>query len=164
MATAWDTTAVARLAVPGPARDLAVGRAALADPVGIPAPCLLELAFGYRRALAQGNARFASALDWIRRGLEADPLGPVLPLDRVAAALAGEIRVLCPFPPPRRRRGRSKAEARASWLIDIEIAAAAWAGGFDIATDNRADFETIAAAIAELAPGAPAFEVVPAEA
>ena len=144
MPTAWDTTAVARLAVPGPARARAMERMALADPVGIPSPCLLEVAFGYRRALARGDTRFAAALEWVRDGLRSEPLGSVLPLDHVAAALAGEIRAVCPFPPGRRPRGRSKAETRASWLIDIEIAAAAWAAGFDIATDNREDFEAIA--------------------
>jgi predicted nucleic acid-binding protein len=47
-------------------------------------------------------------------------------------------------------------------MLDIEIAAAAWAAGFDIATGNRSDFEPIAAAINDLAPGV-RFDVVEAE-
>jgi predicted nucleic acid-binding protein len=163
MAIAWDTTAVGRLARPGPARDLALERMAEADPIGIPSPCLLELAFGYRRALERGNRRFEPALRWIGVSLRSDPVGEILPLDDVAAVVAGEIRALCPFPPGRRSRHRSTAEARASWLLDIEIAAAAWVAGFDLATDNRRDFEAIAEAIGTLAPGAPRFAVVSAE-
>lgn len=163
MPVAWDTTAIGRLARPGDARDLALERQAAADPIGIPSPCLLELAFGYRRALERGNRGFATALRWIGVELRADPVGEILPLDDVAATLAGEIRALCPFPPSRRRRGRSTAESRASWLLDIEIGAAAWVGGFDLATGNRIDFDAIAEAIAAIAPGAPSFAVIPAE-
>lgn len=151
------------MARPGPARALAAERLASADPIGIPSPCLLELSFGYRRALESGDERFSAALTWIQAGLRSQQLGAMLPLDDVAASLAGEVRALQPFPPSQRRR-RSKAEARASWLLDIEIATTAWVAGFDLATDNRADFDAIANAINGVAPGAPAFSVVDAEA
>ena len=163
MAVAWDTTAIARLSVPGRARDLARDRFALADPVGLPAPCLLELSFGYRRALDRGDRRFAGPLRWVQEEMRRDPLGLVLPLDGTAASLAGELRAILPVPPGKRPRSRSKAESRVAWMLDIEIAAAAWAAGFDIATGNRSDFEAIAAAINDLAPGGVPFGVVAAE-
>lgn len=49
---------------------------------------------------------------------------------------------------------------QASWLLDIEIAASAFAAGLDVATENRADFEALAAALSELFPAAPPLAVV----
>jgi hypothetical protein len=49
---------------------------------------------------------------------------------------------------------------QASWLLDIEIAATAFAGGLDVATENRADFEALASTLAALFPGAPALAVL----
>ncbi len=48
---------------------------------------------------------------------------------------------------------------QASWLLDIEIAATAFAAGLDVATENRADFEALADALAALFPDAPALAV-----
>lgn len=113
--------------------------------------------------MERGDRRFAAALDWVRSELAFDALGTVLPLNDVAAVVAGEVRALCPFPVSR-QRGRSKAEGRASWLLDIEIASTAWVAGFNLATANRSDFDAIANAIETLAPGAPSFTVLDAEA
>ncbi len=49
---------------------------------------------------------------------------------------------------------------QASWLLDIEIAATAFAAGLDVATENRVDFEALADALAALFPDAPALAVV----
>jgi hypothetical protein len=49
---------------------------------------------------------------------------------------------------------------QASWLLDIEIAATAFAAGLDVATENRADFEALADTLAALFPDAPALGLV----
>lgn len=133
------------------------------DPIGIPAPCLLELAYGFRKRVAEGDARFETSLERLRTELGGDRLGTVLPLDGDAAALAGEIRAMGRTSGRKRSAGRSKAEDRVSWLLDIEIAACAWVAGYDLATANRRDFEPIAEAIAALSPGVPELRIVPQE-
>jgi hypothetical protein len=49
---------------------------------------------------------------------------------------------------------------QASWLLDIQIAATAFAAGLDVATDNRGDFQALGDALAALFPGAPPLAVV----
>jgi hypothetical protein len=44
--------------------------------------------------------------------------------------------------------------------LDLQIAATCWTAGFDVATENRRDFESIADLIAELAPDAPRLAIV----
>jgi predicted nucleic acid-binding protein len=130
------------------------------EPVAIAAPSVLELTYGLRKAALAGNARLAGHLRWLRGLLELGAVR-VLPLDSRAAQLAGEARALRPAPPePKRGERRSKAERRVAWLLDLQIAAAAYVHGHDVATGNARDFEAIASAFAELAPGAPPLEVV----
>ena len=47
----------------------------------------------------------------------------------------------------------------AAWILDVQIAATAFAAGLDVATENRADFEAIAAVLRELYPTAPPLVV-----
>jgi hypothetical protein len=49
---------------------------------------------------------------------------------------------------------------QASWLLDMQIAATAYAAGLDVATENRADFVAISDALADLFPDAPPLVVV----
>lgn len=125
---------------------------------------MLELAYGYRRRFNEGDTRFAAALDWVRSTLPDRPPGELLTFGTSAAAVAGEIRALQPFPPSTTKARRSKAESRVAWLLDVEIASTAWVAGFDIASDNATDFEAVADALELIAPGAPPLRVVPAEA
>jgi hypothetical protein len=73
--------------------------------------------------------------------------------------IAGRLRGLLPHPPTRRDR-RSKTMRQASWLLDIEVVATAFAAGLDVATENRADFELLRDTLAELYPDAPPLAVV----
>jgi hypothetical protein len=87
----------------------------------------------------------------------------MLPLGHAAAALAGEVRAALPFPPRPRRAPRSKADTRVAWILDIQIASAVWAAGYDIATANRSDFVAIAEAIEAIAPGGARLNVTDPE-
>ena len=49
---------------------------------------------------------------------------------------------------------------QSSWLLDIQIAATAFAAGLGIATENRGDFEALGYTLAALFPDAPALVVV----
>jgi predicted nucleic acid-binding protein len=85
----------------------------------------------------------------------------VVPLDGRAALVAGRLRARATLPVPSKGDKRTKAQRRVAWQLDLEIAATCWAAGYDIATENRADFERIAIALADLVPGAPPLEVLP---
>jgi predicted nucleic acid-binding protein len=80
-------------------------------------------------------------------------------LDGRAGLVAGRLRGVLPHPPGRRDR-RSKAMRRIAWLLDMEIAATAFAAGLDVATENRRDFEALSDALAALFPTAPPLAVV----
>ncbi len=83
----------------------------------------------------------------------------VVSLDGRAVLVAGRLRGVLPHPPVRRDR-RSKTMRQASWLLDIQIAATAFAAGLDIATENHRDFEALGEALGALFPEAPALAVV----
>jgi predicted nucleic acid-binding protein len=77
--------------------------------------------------------------------LSTTPKVEILAIGREAGFLAGRLRALAHHPPDRGRRdARTKPERRVSWLLDLQIAAAAWASGCDVATENNGDFEAIA--------------------
>ena len=137
---AWDTTIVSRLR-PGSRAALYVQEEALAGrTVCVPAPVLSEVAYGFARR----GASLARNLRWFQR-LARSPLMCVLAYDREAGLLAGKLRALAPQAPAVGRHDRrTKPERRVSWLLDLQIAATAYAAGHDVATDNRRDFEAIA--------------------
>jgi len=82
-------------------------------------------------------------LNWFTR-LVASAAFIVVPLDGRAPSSRGQVRGESPHPPGKRRDDRrSKTMRQASWLMDIEVAATAFAAGLDVATDNRADFERL---------------------
>jgi predicted nucleic acid-binding protein len=155
--TVWDTTIASRLHPRGTLLRHVVERATEGLPVRVAAPAVREIAYGLERMAADGPG-FRHALDWFT-SLLADDLLTIVPLDGRAALVAGRLRGAMPHPPARRDR-RSKTMRQAAWLLDVEIAATAFAAGLDVATENRADFELLGAALADLFPAAPPLAVV----
>lgn len=146
-----------RLHPHGDVLDYVVDRATEGLPVRVAAPAVLEIAYGYQRMAISDN-RYANLLAWFTRLLASGAFA-VVPLDGRAALVAGRLRGLLPHPPAR-RDSRSKTMRQASWLLDIEIAATAFAAGLDVATDNRADFELLRGTLIDLFPDAPPIAVV----
>ena len=158
MSDVWDTTLAARL-YPGSEIERAVSdRAAGGDPVALSAPTVHEVVRGLslRAAGADPDHRFANARVWFERLVHSDMVD-VIPLDADAAVVAGRIRAREPHPGGRREG--SKAEARVSWVLDIQIAACAWVAGRTLVTANQRDFTRIATLIIEQFPGADSLEV-----
>jgi predicted nucleic acid-binding protein len=146
-----------RLHPQGEVLDYVVDRAAEGLPVRVAAPAVLEIAYGYQR-MAIKDKRYVNLLAWFTRVLASDTFA-VVALDGRAALIAGRLRGLLPHPPSR-RDSRSKTMRQASWLLDIEVAATAFAAGLDVATENRADFEILRDTLVELFPDAPPLAVV----
>jgi predicted nucleic acid-binding protein len=153
----WDTTLASRLHPDGEALDYVIDQVAEGTPVRLAAPAVLEIAYGYQR-MATRDARYVGLLSWFTRLLASDTFS-VVALDGRAALVAGRLRGVVPHAPPRRDR-RSRTMRQASWLLDIEIAAIAFAAGLDVATENRRDFEALGDALAALFADAPALAVV----
>lgn len=157
MPALWDTTLASRLQPRSAVLDYVRARAADGRPVRVASPSVLEIAYGYQR-MVDGDPRYRVLLEWFTELLAQDALA-VIALDGRAALVAGRLRAAAPYPPARRDR-RSKSMRQAAWLMDIQIAATAFAAGLDVATENRSDFELLRDALASLFPGAPAIAVV----
>lgn len=159
MLAAWDTTLLSRLVPGSPAHRHCQDAVARGDPVALAAGALLEVGYGYERE-RERRPEFGALLRWLEEEVALRQLCSVVPLDGRAALLAGRLRALAPSP-PRARRGdtRTKTRRRAAWHLDLQIAATCWAGGYDVATENRRDFERIAEILAELVPEAPRLRV-----
>lgn len=157
MTSLWDTTLASRLHPQSEVLDYVIDQVALGTPVRVAAPAVLEIAYGYQR-MSAADARYGELLGWFTRLLASDAFSVVV-LDGRAALLAGRLRGVLPHPPAKRDR-RSKTMRQASWLLDIEIAATAFAAGLDVATENRADFEVLGNALAALFPDASALAIV----
>jgi predicted nucleic acid-binding protein len=156
---AWDTTLASRIHPDAPVLRHLFDRALADDRVRLAAPAVLEVAYGYQRK-APSDARFGVLLRWFTR-LVAGTTVEVVPLDARAAVIAGRLRGVAPHPPPKRRADRrSKTMRQAAWVMDIQVAATAFAAGVDVATANRADFERLGELLAELYPDAPRLAVV----
>ena len=157
-AAAWDTTLVSRIQPGGDLLDHVLDQAIVGDPVRVAAPSVLEVAYGYARQAGR-DARFRSLLDWFTRLVASGALR-IVPLEGRAAIVAGRVRADAPHP-PRKRAGdsRSKTMRQAAWLLDIQIAATAFAAGLDVATHNREDFEDLSEVLARLFPDAPTLVV-----
>ena len=119
---------------------------------------MLEIVYGLARATAT-LASGAAGLAWFTR-LATSDLVTTLPLDATAAVVAGRLRAARPVPPTGARRAGTKPEQRTAWVLDLQIAACAWAHGYALATANRRDFEAIAEVLAALYPAIPALDVV----
>ncbi len=134
-----------------------VARAAEVTPVRVASASVLEIAYGFERR-AEADPRYRTLLSWFADVLAAGAFA-VVALDGPAAFVAGRLRAAVPHAPARRDR-RSKTMRQASWLLDIQIAATAFAAGLDVATANRADFLALGEALAVLFPAAPPLAVL----
>jgi len=130
-------------------------RAAAGDPVALTAPGVLEITYG----LARKGASVATGLRWFTRLAVSELLVVTLPFDAAAAVVAGRLRAAQATPPTGARRGGSRAEQRAGWVLDLQIGACAWVHGHAIATHNRRDFAAIRDLIAALYPSTPPLAV-----
>jgi predicted nucleic acid-binding protein len=150
----WDTTVLSREQPEGDVAEYVLARATIGEPVHAAAPAVLEVAYGYQLKAGE-DPRYGRLLAWFADLVARGSLN-VVPLDGRAAIVAGQMRARSPHAPRRRRDDRrSKTMRQASWLIDIEIAATAFAAGLDVATDNRGDFEALGDLLADLYPDAP---------
>jgi predicted nucleic acid-binding protein len=129
--------------------------------VPIPAPTVQELIRGLT-APAVDRERARPKLRWFRALLR-DPLTVVVPFERRSAELAGRLLADHPHPPTRNhRRNGTRAQQRAAWALDVQIAACAFAGGYGVLTENVDDFGVLRDALAELVPDAPPLAVADA--
>jgi predicted nucleic acid-binding protein len=158
---AWDTSIASR--VHGTTRHAPLLAAHRRDRISIPlpAPTIQEIVRGL--ALPRPQREHAEArLLWFR-DLLSDPLAEVIAFDRTAAQLAGWLLARHGHPPARnhRRRG-TRAQQRAAWALDVQIAACAFAGGYGVLTENVDDFAVLRDTIAELFPRVPPLAVTDA--
>jgi predicted nucleic acid-binding protein len=152
---AWDTSVASRAG----ARHAALLEHHLATetPIALPAPTVQEMARGLQLRAVRGNAD--PGFEWLG-ALVAHSLVRIVPFAMTSAVLAGRLLALHPHPPTRdhRRRG-TRAQQRAAWALDIQIAACAFAGGYGILTENVEDFEQLRDAIGAMLPGTPPLAV-----
>ena len=131
--------------------------------MALTAPGVLEISYGLARA-APSWASADAGLAWFTR-LATSDLVVTLPLDAVGAVVAGRVRAAQPTPPTGgQRRAGTKPEQRAGWILDLQIAACAWAHGRAVVTANRRVFAVISVLIAALYPATPPLEVLDAPA
>jgi predicted nucleic acid-binding protein len=156
MRALWDTTLASQTRPRGDVVEYMVARAGEGKPLLLASPSVLEIAYGYERR-AEGDPRYRSLMIWFKEVLVAD-LFSVVAFDCRAAVVAGRLRAAMPHSPARRER-RSKTTRQASWLLDIQIAATAFAAGLDVATE-RSDFLALSGALESLFPAAPPVAVL----
>lgn len=123
------------------------------------AGAVFERSYGFEARIDR-DPRFRDALRWLEQEVVTGGLCHVVDFDARAAFVAGRLRARAPQPPPAKGDRRTKAQRRVAWQLDLQIAATCWAGGYDVATENRRDFEAISKALAALAPGAPGLAVL----
>ena len=159
MAACWDTSLFSRVSPGTDAYEYVVEQAARGEPVAVAAGAVLERAYGFEVAATQRDD-FKRALRWLEDEVVDGGLCRVVPLDARAAFVAGRLRARASLPAAVKRDKRTKAQRRTAWQLDLQIAAVCWAGGYDVATANRRDFELIAAELETFAPGAPVLAVL----
>ncbi len=161
MPVAWDTTTAARLRPDSPVLDHVQGRRRTGDPIAFTATTLKEISYGLNKAASSGRQAAGAQLRWLRDQIDAG-LIEVLTFDDRAADIAGALRATLPTPPSnaRRPKGRSKPDNRVAWILDIQIAATAFAHGYDLLTADT-HHTIIATQLAALAPTAPALHISP---
>jgi predicted nucleic acid-binding protein len=155
MPDAWDTSVASRALGEGRHAPLLHAHIVRGSTIVLPAPAVMEIARG-AHLHSPRDRRFGHRLRALTT-LLAHPRVRVLAFDGDAALLAGGLFATLPHPPTgsRRRRG-TRAQQRASWALDVQIAACAFAAGFGILTENVADFallrDTLAAMLPDVAP------------
>lgn len=158
MPDAWDTSVASRAG----ARHAALLEHHLATetPIALPAPTVQEMARGLQLRAVRGSAD--RGFEWLE-ALVAHSLVRIVPFATTSAVLAGRLLALHPHPPTHdhRRRG-TRAQQRAAWALDVQIAACAFAGGYGVLTENVDDFGLLRDAIAALLPDTPSLTVTDA--
>lgn len=158
MPALWDTSLVSSVQPNTDELAHVLDQAAAGTPVSVAAPAILEVTYGYQRKAAS-DPRFQTLLDWFVRFTASEGF-EVVPLDGRAAVVAGRMRAQARHAPAAvKGDNRSKTMRQASWLLDIQVAACAFAAGLDVATTNRRDFEQLAEMLSNLFPHAPALAV-----
>lgn len=163
MPDAWDTSVLSRTHEHGRYASLLVTHRRDALVVPLPAPAIQELVRGLSAPhLPRDPAR--SRLRWFAELIE-DPLAQVIAFGSVAAQLSRWLLAQIPHPPtPNRRRHGTRAQQRAAWALDVQIAACAFGGGYGVLTENVDDFAVLRHAMSRLLPDAPPLAVSDAEA
>jgi predicted nucleic acid-binding protein len=156
---AWDTTVFSRLYPGTPLEQELIEGFRSGEVVSVAAPTVMETV----RGVVASRSKSRGAEAWLEK-LTTSDFVEVLPVDRHAAVVAGQLRALHPTPPTRVRRKGVKPEQRASWVLDIQIAACAWTHGRRLATHNVRDFECLSELIAGLHPDSSQLEIVAREA
>jgi predicted nucleic acid-binding protein len=154
MPQAWDTTTAARLRPDSPELEYVTRRWQLGDPVAFTASTLSEISFGLCKAsMPAADAQRGWLKDQIAAGLI-----DVLPFEHRAADIAGALRARIPTPPPtpKRSKGRSKAEGRVAWMMDLQTSATVFVHGYDLLSAD-AHHPVIVKELSALAPTAPAL-------
>ena len=158
MPDAWDTSVASRIAVGERHAPLLAMHLRNGVPVALPAPTVQEIVRGLA-APAVNREPTRRKIRWFA-GLFRDPLTIVVPFDRRAAVIAGRLLARHAHPPTRNhRRHGTRAQQRAAWALDVQIAACAFAGGYGLLTENVDDFAVLRDAIAELLPATPPLAV-----
>jgi len=160
MPQAWDTTTAARLRPDSPELEYVTSRWQLGDPVAFTASTLSEISFGLLKAStlpAEGLDPSAAdaQMRWLKDQIAAG-LIDVLPFEYRAADIAGALRARIPTPPPapKRSKGRSKAEGRVAWMMDLQTSATVFVHGYDLLSAD-AHHPLIAKELSALAPSTP---------
>ncbi len=159
MAAAWDTTLASQLKPESPAHDYCLAQLGVGERVLVAAGAVVEIAHGYQQALER-RPEFAALLRWIELEVVGERVCTIVAVDGFAAFVAGRLRAQAPLPAAAKGDKRTKAARRASWHLDLDIAACCFAAGHDVATANASDFARIADVLAGLYPKAPRLEVV----
>lgn len=163
MPDAWDTSVASRVAVGERHAPLLDAHLRGGVPLALPAPTVQEIVRGLATP-ARHQIRARRKLRWFAH-LFRDPLTIVVPFDHRGAELAGHLLARHPHPPTRNhRRHGTRAQQRAAWALDVQIAACAFAGGYGLLTENVDDFADLRDAIAELLPETPPLAVSDARA
>lgn len=158
MPDAWDTSVASRVVSGERHAALLAEHRRSRVPIALPAPAIQEIVRGLALPAAR-RERAIPRLAWFGR-LIADPLTEVIPFGGPAAELAGWLLARLPHPPSRdRRRRATRAQQRAAWTLDLQIAACAFAGGYGVLTENVDDFGVLRDAISALLPSAPPLVV-----
>ena len=159
MPDAWDTSVASRVHGRSRHAQLLAAHRRHEIPIALPAPVIQEVVRGLG---GLRNEHDRSVLRWFSR-LFRDELTEVIRFDRRAAELSGRLLARHPHPPTRNhRRQGTRAQQRAAWALDVQIAACAFAGGYGLLTENVDDFGVLRHAIAELLPDAPPLAVADA--
>jgi predicted nucleic acid-binding protein len=155
---AWDTSVASRVHGRSRHAPLLATHWRHGIPVALPAPTIQEIVRGLA-APAMHHERMRRKLRWFG-GLFRDPLTVVIPFDRRAAELSGRLLARHPHPPTgNHRRDGTRAQQRAAWALDVQIAACAFAGGYGVLTENVGDFAVLRGAISRLLPDVPPLSI-----